>query len=730
MMLQTTSAFARLYALGYTRIVPVIPPDAEISENSTLHKRVGTRQDARGKLPGVKGRNGLWHSWDWTQHTTDPEDFTRWDSMGAGVGIITGDGLLAIDADTTDEALAKVIRDTIKEHLGQTPIRVGRYPKALYLIRVTDPYAYRRIDFGEPDEHGNQERVELLSDRKFFVAEGIHPKTLKPYTWPKDLVPYDDLPLFRPDQIDALMDDLKAKLPKASKVQIEGGGDAPINQAALKGDLPTVTKAVRATPNRSADFPTREAYRDFGYAIKAALPDHPGDAKSLFEEWCDRWEDGTNEPGVIDADWRRMKPPFRRGAGWLYETAERVSGGRFSAVEAHFEPVEIKEPSPFDVQAQHEAQAEEDDTFPVLSLQDIENRPPPAFLIDRHIPQVSTGFLYSAPGIGKSFLALDMALSLAFGDSVWHGDPIDRGAGEPCVLYLAAEGSFGFRNRVRAWRSARNIAADAPNAFVMIERSIDFMKATDVDKLIRTVRRAIQRRPCLIVVDTVSRSMPGADENLQKEMTLFVKACDHVKDVFQCAVLGVHHAGKSGDMRGSTVLRGAGDFVFKLERAKGASIGHLTCEKQKDAPDGWKEPYAFEKVDLADGQTSLVASRAALPGGRSGPMTPSSASLVLAGMKAAWDAGEPWGKTRRAGVNYAADRMVREYGLTAEQADSYLDLWVADGTIRLAEVSRKTKRVGYEVLRPVREGEGLGEHFSPVEGEAYDEHTNEESVFD
>jgi hypothetical protein len=206
-------------------------------------------------------------------------------------------------------------------------------------------------------------------------------------------------------------------------------------------------------------------------------------------------------------------------------------------------------------------------------------------------------------------------LSLAFGDSQWHGDLIDKGAGDPCVLYLAAEGSFGFRNRVRAWRSARNIAPDAKDTFVMIERSIDFMNVSDVDKLIRTVRRAIQRRPCLVVVDTVSRSMPGADENLQKEMTLFVKACDHVKDVFQCAVLGVHHAGKSGDMRGSTVLRGAGDFVFKLERAKGASIGHLTCEKQKDAPDGWAEPYVFERVDLDEGQTSLVASRAAIPGG-------------------------------------------------------------------------------------------------------------------
>ena len=114
-MLATPSAFTRLWAMGYTRIVPVIPPAAEVSPYSTLYKRVGTRQDARGKLPGTKGPHG-WASWDWTQHVTDPIDFARWDAMGAGAGIVTGDGLVAIDADTMDEALAQVTRDVIREH--------------------------------------------------------------------------------------------------------------------------------------------------------------------------------------------------------------------------------------------------------------------------------------------------------------------------------------------------------------------------------------------------------------------------------------------------------------------------------------------------------------------------------------------------------------------------------------------------------------------------------------
>lgn len=306
--------FQRLWAMGYKSVISVVPPNAEVSERSSLHLRLGTRQDARGKIPGVRGRDGKWFSWDWASHVTDEQDLVRWHDMGASTGIRTGDGLLAIDADATEETVARSIRDVIKEHLGDTPIRIGRYPKALYLIRVTDPYAYRRIDFGEADANGSYERVELLSNGKHFVAEGIHPKTGKPYTWPRALVPYDDLPLFRPEQIDEMMDALRTVLPAASKVKTEGGGDTPVNQATLTGDLHAVTKAVKATPNTSQHFPTREAYRDFGYAIKAALPDHEFEAKELFHDWCDRWDNGVNDPDVIDADWRRMKPPFRRAA--------------------------------------------------------------------------------------------------------------------------------------------------------------------------------------------------------------------------------------------------------------------------------------------------------------------------------------------------------------------------------------------------------------------------------
>ena len=360
-----------------------------------------------------------------------------------------------------------------------------------------------------------------------------------------------------------------------------------------------------------------------------------------------------------------------------------------------FEPVADTEPSPFDVQAESEREAEGGDIFPLLTIDEIVSRPPPTFLIDRHIPDVSMGFLYSDPGVGKSFLALDMALSIAHGLPDWHGDAIKAKEGA-VVVYIASEGSFDLRNRIRAWHKARGIE-DFTKRFLVIERTINFMHPDDVQKLVRTIRAA-GVDPALTIVDTVSRAMPGSDENLQKDMTVFVQACDAVRDAFACAVLGVHHAGKSGDMRGSTVLRGAGDFVMKLERKRGASVGTMTMEKQKAAADGWNYQILFEKVGLDDGQSSLVPSRAASVVGQGAELTPAGVGMVFEAMRAAWDAGEPWSKAARSGDRYAVSRMVWDFNFKGDEAEQALALWEASGFIRAETVCRKSKKVGFRVV--------------------------------
>lgn len=323
--------FLRLYALGYTRLVPITPPDAKVSERSSLFKRVGTDQDGRGKTPGVKWSDGTWSGFDWIPCEAAEADLLRWHDMGAGIGVKTGQGLIFVDSDTPTLEHAKIVKEEAERFFGHLFPRIGREPKWGFPLRTSPDFRYCRIEFGERDAKGRlRDRVEILSDGKQFVAHGVHPGTKKPYRWPQGSPPVSEIPFVEPEVIHAFLSACAARLPAASAI-VQEGAPTDVDQAALKGDLDLVRAAVAATPNTSALFPTREAYRDMGYAIKAATIDHPADGLSIYQDWCARWTDGDNDPDIVEADWSRMKPPFRRGASWLFETATANSDTDFSA---------------------------------------------------------------------------------------------------------------------------------------------------------------------------------------------------------------------------------------------------------------------------------------------------------------------------------------------------------------------------------------------------------------
>lgn len=91
--------FARLWALGYRRLVPIVPPLAELSPTSSLAKH----PKCRGKAVGICSPAGKWLGFNWHQHETVEADCARWCAMGAGVGMKTGHSLVALDIDTLDE---------------------------------------------------------------------------------------------------------------------------------------------------------------------------------------------------------------------------------------------------------------------------------------------------------------------------------------------------------------------------------------------------------------------------------------------------------------------------------------------------------------------------------------------------------------------------------------------------------------------------------------------------
>ncbi|WP_081494784.1 AAA family ATPase [Bradyrhizobium liaoningense] len=557
------TTFEAFFKLGYTRLVPIVPHDATISDKSSLALRVGTDQDSRGKAVGVKGPNG-WYGFDWLPHEADERDLQRWQAMGAGIGIKTGQGIVGIDADTMNLDHASLIQMTAVKHFGMTPVRIGNFPKALYLVGISEPMKYTRVEFGPLDARGRlKDRVEILSDGRQFVAHGIHPKTLKPYTWTRPLVARSALPTFSPAQIIAFLEELRTLLPAAKPLIVEGA-TTDVSQASLKGSIDTVRKAVAATPNNSKAFGTREAYRDYGYAIKAALPDNEPEAFEIFAEWCARWEDGDNDPGIVAADWRRMKGPYRRGANWIYELAERENPEAFKKVDAFFDVIPVEE-SLF-INESLPRLLETPVAIKWVDPNEWEGVTPPKrrWVVDGMIPDGEVTLLTGAGGVGKTLLAQQAATCIS------QGLPFLGRKTQQCkvMLFLCEDSEDELQLRQRDINLSMGLdLADLSGSLRIASRKFmdnllaiwtsntGAMKRTAVWQALRDDALAFGAK--LIVVDTIADTF-GGNEIDRSHVRQFVQAClGKLAQETGGAVLALGHPSKAGQAVGGDGTSGS-----------------------------------------------------------------------------------------------------------------------------------------------------------------------------
>ena len=185
-----------------------------------------------------------------------------------------------------------------------------------------------------------------------------------------------------------------------------------------------------------------------------------------------------------------------------------------------------------------------------------------------------------------------------------------------------------------------------------------------------------------------------------------------MRDAFACAVVGVHHAGKNGDMRGSTVLRGAGDFVFRLTRKDRTAPVLLECEKQKDGPDGWSDAYAPVLVDLGEGKRSLVLDRTDACAGQVNDTTPenncadASNAEKRAVVSAVLQAMGGGSEARLGEIRPVVTRLLNEAGITRSQSGHVINGKV---TTWLAGDGSSTVTAAGQAVRIRARKEGVGD---------------------
>ena len=260
----------------------------------------------------------------------------------------------------------------------------------------------------------------------------------------------------------------------------------------------------------------------------------------------------------------------------------------------------VKATPPIAVEPEPAEPEDKPDVFETYSLDYLKNMPPVEWLVDGLLTAHGFAVLYGAPGIGKSFMSIDIALSVAYGRP-WH----DRATKAGAVLYLAAEGVGGLGKRVRSWQA--HYDTHGVTDFHVLPMAVKILEAPDLEKLLRTID-AFKVQFSMIVIDTVARTLAstGSDENDATAMGQFGEMCGVIQRHAGCAVLAVHHSGKDAarGMRGSSSLLGLSDTVLELSASE--ALLTLKVQKQKDAEPAQDTTYELTPIQLIDDSSAIL----------------------------------------------------------------------------------------------------------------------------
>ena len=265
--------------------------------------------------------------------------------------------------------------------------------------------------------------------------------------------------------------------------------------------------------------------------------------------------------------------------------------------------VQLKSAMPGEQRERHEAGELPPETitklkerFPFETVADLRNEQDVKWLVEGWIAESWVGIIYGAYASGKSFLALDLMLHLAYGMKEWHG--IKLPGEQMFVLVLAREGGQGFKDRIDSFKKHHRIKED-PDHLIFMRACVAFDKDEDFNGLKQRIEVSKIKFGC-VVVDTVGRVLPGAEMMDPKAITLFMEPLQQLGELTKAAAVGVHHENKSGGMMGSIYFQNNADFIFQMTREGDDHLqrGAVFCDKMKDGRDKWTVSVSYGYADL------------------------------------------------------------------------------------------------------------------------------------
>ena len=232
---------------------------------------------------------------------------------------------------------------------------------------------------------------------------------------------------------------------------------------------------------------------------------------------------------------------------------------------------------------------------------------PPAQLVKKLIPKAGICFIGGQSGAGKTFVAVDLAVSLASGSSFFSHPTLERVG----VVILAAEGAHTLASRIEVAKHQK-----APGNLLPIAWLADVPNLTDLraQRALITRLKAVDAqfqashniRLGAVICDTLAACFAIEDENDNAKAAAVIRHLKELSDRLNVVVIPIHHYGKSAEtgLRGASAWRAGSDVILSVLADRDHVTGscdnrRLTLAKSRSEGEGWQAPFKLPYLALS-----------------------------------------------------------------------------------------------------------------------------------
>lgn len=177
----------------------------------------------------------------------------------------------------------------------------------------------------------------------------------------------------------------------------------------------------------------------------------------------------------------------------------------------------------------------------------------PDWLIKPYIEKNTIVGFSGPPKTCKSFLAIDLACSIASGQSF---DGLKTAQGT--VAYIAGEGHQSLALRFLAW--SIHTGTPIPEGVHVSDMEAKLNTAEGLREVQDSLDK-IEPAPSLVVIDTLSKNFGTGTQSSDEHMGAFVRSLTAIRRRYQCAILVLHHTPHADKTRS----KGAVDFSAGID---------------------------------------------------------------------------------------------------------------------------------------------------------------------